>query len=287
MKCSYVMALLTLASLPLPVPAQQPFILTDGTPLRVRLNRNVSSAEAKIGDPVDFDVVEDVFINGITIIQRGSRALGTVTDAARAGRGKTGRLTVNIDHARSVVGEKIALRAVKEDESGEASGNTSITTLASSIVTAPLSLFVKGKEITIPKGTEVIAYVHGDVRLDEAQFRAAPVNAPKAGVLSAPTPPAPAAQPPPPPSVTSPAPSTPAAPPETVSAEQPAPAPRASGMTNEDVLALRAAGFSDALIVAKINSSRCAFRLDTSDMIELKKAGLSDRVIGAMMDKMN
>ena len=56
-------------------------------------------------------------------------------------------------------------------------------------------------------------------------------------------------------------------------------------MTNTDVLALKAAGFSDDLIVSKIKSSRCAFRLDTSDLIDLKKSGLSDRVIGAMMDK--
>ena len=30
--------------------------------------------------------------------------------------GEAGKLVVNIDHARSVLGEKIALRAVKENE---------------------------------------------------------------------------------------------------------------------------------------------------------------------------
>ncbi len=39
------------------------------------------------------------------------------------------------------------------------------------------------------------------------------------------------------------------------------------------------------LIVSKIKSSKCAFRLDTKDMIELKSAGLSDHVIAAMMEK--
>lgn len=273
-----VTTLLALASLPLPIPAQQPFVLTDGTPLRVRLNRNLSSADAKVGEPVDFDVVEDVAINGAIVIQRGSRALATVTDTAKARRGKAGKLTLNIDYARSVLGEKIPLRAVKEDEGGETSGSTSVTTIASSIVTAPLSLLVKGKDITIPKGTEVTAYVHGDVRLDEVQFRALPLNAPKTGAIAAPAP----AVPP-----VAPTPST--AVPQGAPAQQtaPAPPPRSSGVTNEDILSLRAAGFSDDLIVAKIKSSRCVFRLDTSDMIELKKAGLSDRVIAAMMDKMH
>ena len=278
------MALLVLALPPSSLPAQQPFVLTDGTPLRVRLNRSVSSADAKVGEPVDFDVVEDILVNGAVVIQRGSKVLATVTDAQPKGlMGKAGKLNVSLDHARSVLGEKIALRAVKENERGGDSGN--IATVATSIVTAPLLLFMKGKDVTIPKGTEVTAYVHGDIRLDEARIRAQAVNVSMAGETADAAPPAPAAA------------STAAAPPQTAPAPAAtpapqtaaAPAPRASpppsGMTNTDVLALKAAGFSDDLIVSKIKSSRCAFRLDTSDLIDLKKSGLSDRVIGAMMDK--
>jgi hypothetical protein len=45
--------------------------------------------------------------------------------------------------------------------------------VATSIVffpAAPLFLFVHGKDITIPKGTEITAYVNGDVKLDSGQF---------------------------------------------------------------------------------------------------------------------
>lgn len=288
MKSSCVVAVLVLASIPLPAQAQQPFVLTDGTPVRVRLNRNLSSAEAKVGDPVDFDVVEDILVNGTLIIERGSRVLATITDAAQGARmGKAGRLTVSIDHGRSVLGEKIALRAVKENKKGHEGGSNSAVDIASSIVTAPLFLFMKGKEITIPKGTEVTAYVHGDVRLDEARLRAAHLNSQAARETATPKPPEQAAESK---ADSAPqrvvpqqsAPASGAAPPP-----QPAavPAPRASGMSNADVLALREAGFSDDLIVAKIKSSRGAFRMETSDMLELKKAGLSDRVISAMLDK--
>jgi hypothetical protein len=251
------------------------------------LNRNLSSADAKVGDPVDFDVVEDTLVNGAVIIQRGSRALATVTEARPRGRmGKAGKLEVNIDHARSVLGEKIALRAVKQND-GDGSKNMSVGMIATSIVTAPLFLFMKGEDITIPKGTEVTAYVHGDVRLDEMRIRAHPLNAPAAGetaATAAPTPTAPDEAP-----VAASQPQT--APAPAPSASAPAPAPRApapapaSGITNADILNLKAAGFSDELIISKIKSSKCAFRLDTSDMIELKKAGLSERVIGVMMEK--
>ena len=38
---------------------------------------------------------------------------------------------------------------------------------------APLFLLMHGKDITIPKGTEIAAFVSGDVRLDLAKFRPA------------------------------------------------------------------------------------------------------------------
>jgi hypothetical protein len=35
---------------------------------------------------------------------------------------------------------------------------------------APLFLFMHGKDITIPKGTEITAYINGDAPLDPARF---------------------------------------------------------------------------------------------------------------------
>jgi hypothetical protein len=36
---------------------------------------------------------------------------------------------------------------------------------------APLFLFMHGKDMTIPKGTEITAYVNGDVPLDDVKVR--------------------------------------------------------------------------------------------------------------------
>ena len=99
-----------------------------------------------------------------------------------------------------------------------------MATIATSIVTAPLLLFVKGKDVTIPKGTEVTAYVHGDIRLDEARVRAQSVNVSTAGETAAATPPAPAAA-----SVAAPPPQAAPAPVATPPSQTaPVPAPRAS-----------------------------------------------------------
>jgi hypothetical protein len=38
---------------------------------------------------------------------------------------------------------------------------------------APLFLLVHGKDIIIPKGTEITAYINGDIPLDQTKFRPA------------------------------------------------------------------------------------------------------------------
>jgi hypothetical protein len=56
-------------------------------------------------------------------------------------------------------------------------------------------------------------------------------------------------------------------------------------MSNSDVVDLHAAGFGDDLIIDKISAAATAFSLEVSDMVELRKAGVSDAVIQAMMKK--
>ncbi len=167
------------------------FGLQDGTPIKLRLARNLSSADAKTGETVDFEVLEDIKIDELVIIPRGGIAIGTVTRAKPKGRmGKAGKLDITIDFARTVTGEKIALRAVKETSGKGSTGAMTGAIVASSILffpAAPFFLFMKGKDTKLPKGTEVAAYVNGDASLDRSKFEAstqsssnpdeAPINA--------------------------------------------------------------------------------------------------------------
>ena len=150
------------------------FGLQDGTPVKLRLSRNMSSADAKTGETVDFEVLEDVKIGEIVIIPRGGVALATVTLAKPKGRmGKGGKLDINLDSVRLVSGEKIALRAVKENKGDSKTGTMTGAIVVTSILffpAAPFFLFMKGKDISIPKGTEVTAYVNGDTALDARKF---------------------------------------------------------------------------------------------------------------------
>jgi hypothetical protein len=154
-----------------------PFVLQDGTPIKLRLSQNVSSADAHVNDRVEFEVLEDVMVDNVLLIPKGSSALGTVTEAVpkrRMARG--GKLEIVLDSVRMVDGEKVALRAVKDAKGGSHTGAMTIGIVAGALVflpAAPLFLLMHGKDITIPKGTDVPSFVNGDMRLDLAKFQIA------------------------------------------------------------------------------------------------------------------
>jgi len=157
-----------------------PLVLHDGTPVRLRLTRNLSSADAKTGDTVDFEVLEDVKIDDVLVIARGATAIATVTQAqAKRRMGRGGKLDINIDYVRLVNGDKVALKAVKETSGGGHTGAMTGAIVATSLVVwpaAPFFLFMHGKDSTIPKGTEISAYVNGEITLNEAALSVPPAQ---------------------------------------------------------------------------------------------------------------
>jgi hypothetical protein len=150
----------------------------DGTAIKVRLAETISSADAKTGQQVPFEVTEDVAVQGVTVIPKGAQALASVTEAqSKKSMGRGGKLNVNIDSVRLADGEKAQLRAVKDSKGGGHVGAMTGAMVATAIVffpAAPLFLFIKGKDITIPKGTEITAFVQGDMKLDMARFGVVP-----------------------------------------------------------------------------------------------------------------
>jgi hypothetical protein len=151
------------------------FLLEDGTPVHLVLSQNLSSADAVTGQTVEFEVVDDVIVNGFVVIPHGSTAWATITDAEHKRRmGRAGKLDLNIDKVRLADGEKALLRAVKDVKGGGHTGAMVGAMVATSLVVwpaAPLFLLMHGKDVTIPKGTNVSAFVQGDMTLDQSKFQ--------------------------------------------------------------------------------------------------------------------
>lgn len=159
-----------------PAPTRPPlaFGLAEDTPVRLKLTRTMSSKDAKADEKVDFEVLEDIKIGDVVIVQRGAMAIATVTEAQpKRTMGRAGKLNINIDYVQLVDGEKVPLRAVQGGAGGTHTAAMTGAIVATSILffpAAPFFLFMHGKDITIPKGTEVSAYVAADSPLDPTKF---------------------------------------------------------------------------------------------------------------------
>jgi hypothetical protein len=151
-----------------------PNTLLDGTAIKLRLAENLTSATAKAGDSVPFEVIDDVLVDGVVVLPKGGQAVATITEAnAKKSMGRAGKLNLNIDSARLVDGEKVQLRASQDNKGGGHVGAMTGAMVATSLVffpAAPLFLFIHGKDVTIPQGTEITAFVEGDMKLDMAKF---------------------------------------------------------------------------------------------------------------------
>lgn len=71
---------------------------------------------------------------------------------------------------------------------------------------------------------------------------------------------------------------------QTAQTQQPASPVSAAPLTNEDVIALAKAGFSDDLIIDRIRGATVRrFELDTATLVSLKRSGVSERVLREML----
>ena len=221
--------------------------------MRMRLNRTISSADAQVGENVDFETLDDVKVGDQIVIPQGSTAIATITTAVPKKRmAKGGQLAMNIDYVRLPSGDKVPLRGVQDVKGSGHTGAMAGGMVASAILfwpAAPFFLLMHGKDVTIPKGHEVTVYTNSNYTLAKAADVA----------------PAPLAPPPPP------------------SEAAPAKTPAGPALTNADILKLKSVGLGDSVIISKIMDSPANYHLEVDDLVQLKKAGLSEEVISAMM----
>jgi hypothetical protein len=170
--------LLAQEAAPAPSGPPQPHTLLDGTPIKLRLSQTISSSDAKVGQEIPFEAIEEIKVDDAVVIPKGATAIATVTEADhKKSMGRAGKLNISITYVRLADNEKAALRAVKETKGGGHVGAMTGAIVATSIIffpAAPLFLFIHGKDVTIPQGTEITAFVEGDMHLDMSHFGVTP-----------------------------------------------------------------------------------------------------------------
>ncbi len=134
----------------------------EGTPVRLRLRRHLTSKNVEVGQTIEFQVASNVFVDGHVAIEKGTPALGQVIDAKR-GRGfnRAGILKFDIKSVTSVTGRRISLRSATGSYKGRrhSDGQMAMSFLSGGVAGIWLT---KGEDVMLRAGTECSAFVAQD-----------------------------------------------------------------------------------------------------------------------------
>lgn len=143
------------------VPAAAQIKVPEGTEFSIRLEDAISSSSATEGDRFTISLDDDVKLPDGTVLRAGYRGVGEVVEARDNGMlNKNGKLNIRLVYLK--VGEdRIRLRANRGTE-GEARVGATVATV---ILFWPAAPFIKGKDVSIKKGTIMTAYSDMDAML--------------------------------------------------------------------------------------------------------------------------
>jgi hypothetical protein len=150
-------------------------VLTDGTPVHLKFVRAVVSSRVIAGEKVTLEVVEPVLVGNLVAIPQHSQAEAIVTMAqAKRSLGRGGNLELKIDTVRLADGEIVPVRASKDakDAGKQVAANGGAAQPRAIYWLAATFIFdFKGKNATIPAGTEITTYIAGDFPLGGPKFQ--------------------------------------------------------------------------------------------------------------------
>lgn len=159
-------------------PAQTHITVPSGTPIRLQLAETISTANARVGQRVPFLVVEDVVLDGVTVIPAGTVVTGAVTKVSeKRPAAMPGKLAVSVDSLTLDDGQELRLQGEVHVK-----GRTRLFRMMAGMVTtglvflpaAPVFLLVQGDDAVALKSTEVTAYVQNETTVTTSIERPEP-----------------------------------------------------------------------------------------------------------------
>jgi hypothetical protein len=155
-------------------------MIPDGTKVRVRLEENLSSETAELGQTVDFAVTQEVRVGDAIVVANGARATGSIVKVEpRRRMGRAGKLDFTIERVQMVDGNWLNIRYTPRKNSGKGSGaTTGVLTAGLAVVfwpAAPLGLLIKGHDIEINKGRTYEVFADDSVYVAAAVAASTPL----------------------------------------------------------------------------------------------------------------
>jgi hypothetical protein len=139
--------------------------LKEGTEVKLKFSDDLTSKTATEGDPVNLTLDEDIKIGDVVVAKAGCKAVGTITNAKKAGMmGKAGELNMRLEHL-TVGDDRVKLRGSKGKEGQGKEG----TAVALTVLFGPIGLIKHGKNVEVKAGTPLTAYVDNETALVPAK----------------------------------------------------------------------------------------------------------------------
>jgi hypothetical protein len=136
-------------------------LLREGTQVTLKFETELSSKTAHIGDTVEFQLDGDLKVGDSIVVAKGAHAVATVNDAKKSGMmGRPGELSVQIQYLLAG-SNHVRIRGTQGRE-GDSRTGTAVTL---TVLFGPIGLIKHGKNVIIPAGTPLTAYVDQDVWL--------------------------------------------------------------------------------------------------------------------------
>ena len=142
-------------------------VIKGGTEVLVKTTERLKSNQVHTGQTIRFTVERAVVDdNGVTLIEGGAPAWGTVTKVAKAGLfGAGGKLGITIDSVEAYNGKVIQLSGNKNNDGENVAG---VAIIGGLFVAWPALLF-RGSNAVIEAGTIFSAYVASTTVIEEAE----------------------------------------------------------------------------------------------------------------------
>jgi len=136
-------------------------LLRDSTEVSLKFAADLNSKTAHESDPVELLLDADLKVGDTLVAAKDTHAVATVSVAKKAGMlGKPGELSVQLQYLM-VGGNRVHLRGTKGREGDSRTG----ATVALTVLFGPIGLIKHGKNVDIPAGTSLTAYVDQDIWL--------------------------------------------------------------------------------------------------------------------------
>ena len=133
-------------------------LIAQDTLIKIKIMTPLNSKTARVGDIVNYQVAEDVFIDGKLVFVTGAEGQGKVSKVKQAQNfGRDAELEIDFEHLTAVDGQKLAtFLGDKAKEETKSMAIAAGATVAGLVVLGPVGIvtgaFIKGEDVKVPEG---------------------------------------------------------------------------------------------------------------------------------------